>query len=337
MVAGTAAHLKPRPPTRGYVELHAHSDHSLLDGVPSPEALVARAAELGMDALALTDHDALYGAVRFALAAQEAGVKPILGAEMTLEGAGSSGPAGPAHLTLLVETPAGYANLCRLITLARRGQEKGVARLSKQDLVTHAGGLIALSGCRRGEIPRMLSAGQFERALEAARGYARVFGPDRFFVELQRHYRRGDKRLLAGLAVLASRAGLDVVATGNSHYLHPPQREVHDVLTCIRCRTTLEDAGGGSYGPTPSTTCALRGRWRRCLPTFPSRWRTACASPSAARRPPTICPPALKRCPATRFPGAAPPTSTCGSCASRRCAAATRAIHPAICSTGSWR
>jgi len=172
---------------------------------------VARAADLGMDALALTDHDGLYGAVRFVLAAQEVGVKPILGAEMTLgDGADLS---DPAHLTLLVETAEGYANLCRLVTLARRGQEKGIARLSKRDLAAHAGGLIALSGCRRGEIPRLLADGRFERALEVARGYARIF-PERFFVELQRHYRRGDNRLLANLVVLADRAGLDVVATG---------------------------------------------------------------------------------------------------------------------------
>ena len=234
MVAGTAAHLTPRPSVPGYAELHAHSDHSLLDGVPAPEALAARAAELGLAALALTDHDALYGAVRFVLAAREAGIKPILGAEMTLE--------DDTHLTLLVETKEGYANLCRLITLARHGQPKGVARLARRDLAAHAGGLIALSGCRQGEIPRLLAAGEFERALEVARGYARLFGPDNFFVEVQRHYRQGDGRLLARLAVLATRVELDLVATGNSHYLHPHQREVHDVLACIRHRTTLEDA-----------------------------------------------------------------------------------------------
>jgi len=197
--------------------------------------LAARAAELGLHALALTDHDGLYGAVRFVLAAQEAGIKPILGAEMTLE--------DDTHLTLLVETKEGYANLCRLITLARRGQPKGVARLARRDLAAHAGGLIALSGCRQGEIPRLLVAGECERALEVARGYARLFGPDRFFVEVQRHYLQGDRRLLGRLSALADRAGLDLVATGNSHYLHPHQREVHDVLACIRHHTTLEDAG----------------------------------------------------------------------------------------------
>jgi error-prone DNA polymerase len=225
-----------------YAELHAHSSHSLLDGVPSPEALAARAADLEIPALALTDHDALYGAVRFVKAAQEVGIKPILGSEMTLRGSAREDRLG-SHLTLLIEHAAGYANLCRLITLARRDQDKGVARLDKRDLAAHAEGLIALSGCRRGEIPRLLMEEKRGQALAVARGFARVFGPDRFFIELQRHYVRGDNRLLARLTTLAHRAGLDVVATGNVHYLHPHQREVHDVLRCIRHQAVLEDAG----------------------------------------------------------------------------------------------
>jgi error-prone DNA polymerase len=224
---------------RPYAELHAHSSHSLLDGVPSPEALAARAADLKISALALTDHDALYGAVRFVKAARDAGIKPILGSEVTLRG---PEPEDDAHLTLLVETAEGYANLCRLITLARRDQSKGVSRLDKRDLAAHTGGLIALSGCRRGEIPRLLLARKREQALGAARGYARVFGPGRFFIELHRHYTKGDNRLVARLTTLADRAGLDVVATGNAHYLHPHQREVHDVLRAIHHQTILEDA-----------------------------------------------------------------------------------------------
>lgn len=236
MAAGTTAHLTRRSPRKvGYVELHAHSDHSLLDGVPSPEALALRAAELGMPALALTDHDGLYGAVRFVQGAKEAGLKPILGAEMTLD--------DKTHLTLLVETGEGYANLCRLITLARRDQAKGVSRLSRGDLAAHVEGLIALSGCRRGEIPQHLAAGATEEALQVTRGYARLFGPACFFIELQRHHRQGDLRLIAQLVSLAEQTGLGLLATGNVHYLRPKQRELHDVLTCIRHRSTLEDAG----------------------------------------------------------------------------------------------
>ena len=244
MVARTAPHLIPWPKTHqapAYAELHAHSDHSLLDGVVSPELLVARAAEMSIPALALTDHDALYGAVRFTLAARDLGVKPILGAELTL---GDTDSADLYHLTLLVETATGYRNLCRLITLVRKNREKGTARLNKRFLADHAEGLIALSGCRRGEVPQLLAAKQFDRALEVAKGYARLFGPERFFIELQRHHERGDTRLVADLAALADRAGLDVVATSNAHYLHPRQREIHDILTCIRNHATLDDANG---------------------------------------------------------------------------------------------
>jgi len=216
VVDGEALNLRQRAATSGYAELHAHSSYSLLDGVPSPEALAKRTAEVGMRALALTDHDALYGAVPFTQAAQAAAIKPILGAEITLvHDDPILGEGMNAHLTLLVETAQGYANLCRLITRARRG-----------------------------EIPRLLLARKFKRALEVARGYARLFGPGHFFIELQRHNRQGDDRLLAELIALAARADLDIVATGNAHYLFPQQREVHDVLTCIREHTTLEEAGG---------------------------------------------------------------------------------------------
>ncbi len=237
--AGVRLRALPTDSPAGYAELHAHSNHSLLDGVASPEALVTRAAHLGIPMLALTDHNALYGAVRFVKAAQEAGIKPILGSEMTLRGGEGK---EDFHLTLLIESAEGYANLCRLITLARQGQSKGVARLDKRDLAAHAQGLIALSGCRRGEIPRLLMDKKYDQALSTAQGYARVFGSDRFFIELQRHYVRGDDRLLARLTALADRAGLDVVTTGNVHYLHPHQRDVHDILRCIDHQITLEDA-----------------------------------------------------------------------------------------------
>jgi error-prone DNA polymerase len=187
-----------------------------------------------MKALALTDHDGLYGAVRFVTAAKEAGIKPILGAEVTLEGG--------SHLTLLAENHQGYANLCRLLTLARRDQPKGTAMLTRRDLAAYPEGLIGLSGCRRGEIPNLLAAGRAEQGMETAQGYARLFGPERFFIEIQRHYQPGETRLLGQLMALADRAGLQIVATGDVHYIHPHQREVHDVLTCIRHRTTLDDA-----------------------------------------------------------------------------------------------
>ena len=221
-----------------YIELHAHSSHSLLDGVVSPQALVEHAASLEMPALALTDHDGLYGAVPFIRAAEAAGIKPLLGAEVTLVDGDST-----AHLTLLAETPRGYANLCQLLTLAHRGQPKGTARLALADLSDHTAGLIALSGCRQGAIIKRIIAGAYEAALDVTQGYARIFGPENVYIEVQRHYHPGEMRLLGHLVGLADRLRLPVVATGDVHYLVSEQREVHDVLTCIRHHVTLEDAG----------------------------------------------------------------------------------------------
>jgi DNA polymerase III alpha subunit len=169
-----------------YVELHTHSYYSLLDGVPSPEALVDQAARYGMPALALTDHDALYGAPRFARAAAQAGLKPIFGAELTLVNGGG-------HLTLLAENDQGYANLCHLITLARRDQAKGYAALPWRRLADHAAGLIALSGCRRGELARALLARDAEQARQVAERYTALFGRRNFFLEMQSHYEEGDR------------------------------------------------------------------------------------------------------------------------------------------------
>jgi len=247
-----------------YVELHAHSYYSLLDGVPPPEELVRRAAHLDMPALALTDHDALYGAPRFVQAAQEAGVKPILGAELTLTNGGGC-------LTLLAESDTGYANLCRLITLARRDQQKGFAALPWRWLADHAQGIIALSGSRRSEIARALLAGDMDKAKHAAGRFASIFGRKSFFLELQRHHERGDRRLNVGLARLASSLGLRLVATGNVHYLSPDDAPLHDVLACIRYRTPLHRAEGllrsnaEYYFRTPTAMSALFAEWPDAL------------------------------------------------------------------------
>ncbi len=253
----------PQPPLV-YAELHAHSYFSLLDGVPSPEALVRRAAELGLPALALTDHDALYGAPRFVRAANQAGVKPILGAELTLVNGGG-------HLTVLAVSDVGYANLSQIITLARRQQRKGVAALPWRLLADHAQGLIALSGCRKSEIARALLGGNRQHALHVAQRFAAIFGPGNFFLELQRHHERGDRRLNHGLAWLAESLQLPLVATGNTHYLTPAQAPLHDLLTCIRQRTSLEQAGdllrpnAQYYLRSPAEMAALFDAWPDAL------------------------------------------------------------------------
>jgi error-prone DNA polymerase len=212
-----------------YVELHAHSAYSFLDGASQPEELAARAVELGYEALALTDHDGVYGSLEFAHAAKAFGVRPITGAEVTIEGG--------THAALLVETPRGYANLCRLLTEAhagtrpKEGAEPLPPSLPLESLLEQTEGLVCLSGCARHGLA-------ISRPNDAAR-VARAF-PDRFFVELQRPYERGDARRNAALRELARDLGVPTVATGDVHAHHPRRAVLQDALVAIRCRTSLE-------------------------------------------------------------------------------------------------
>jgi len=225
-----------------YVELHCHSHYSLLNGGSSPESLVERAAELGYPTLALTDHNGLYGAVRFWQAAKERGIKPIIGAEVTLD----SG----RHLTLLAETQRGYANLCRLISAGQLAGQKGQPRLRLETLAEHAEGLICLSGCRQGAVASALLAKDEETAYATAGRLREIFGPNRFWIELQRHYLPTDAWLTAELVTLARRLEVGIVATNNVHYAERSGQRLHDVLTCVRQRTTLPEAlAGGLLHP----------------------------------------------------------------------------------------
>jgi hypothetical protein len=188
-----------------YVELHCHSHWSLLDGASSVEELVLRARERGYEALALTDHDGLYGAMEFAQTARAFGVGPIIGAEVTL--------ADGYHLTLLCETQEGYANLCRLLSHAHLNSPRGQPALDPAVLARHARGLIALSGCKKGEVPSLVAAGRYKDAEVAARRYIRIFGRDNFSIELQQNLVYGDTPRIRALVKLASRLKLGYMAT----------------------------------------------------------------------------------------------------------------------------
>jgi error-prone DNA polymerase len=214
-----------------FVELHCHSAYSFLDGASHPEELAARAAELGYEALALTDHDGVYGSLEFAHAAKAFGVRAITGAEVTL----SDG----SHITLLVETPRGYANLCRLLTVAHAGTrpkptEPVPPSLDRHLFAAHNEGLICLSGCARD--------GLAVRNPNGAAELAAVFGRDRFFVELQRPYERGDARRNNKLRQLAETIGVQTVATGNVHAHNRRRALLQDAMVAIRHRGSLEAA-----------------------------------------------------------------------------------------------
>ena len=212
-----------------YVELHCHSAYSFLDGASHPEELALRAAELGYEALALTDHDGVYGSLEFAHAAKLVGVRPLTGAEVSL--------VGGAHVTLLVESAAGYANLCRLLTAAhagtrpKEGAEVLPPALDFELLAESSEGLVCLSGCAR--------TGLGVRDPNAAVELARAFG-DRFYVELQRPFERGDARRNALLRDLAAHIGAPTVVTGNVHAHSLRRTALQDVLVAIRQRTSLD-------------------------------------------------------------------------------------------------
>ena len=216
-----------------YVELHAHSNFSLLDGASAVDELVACAASLGMPALGLTDHNSVYAAVPFMNVADTYGIKPIFGAEITLE--------TDAHITLLVRNAVGWRNLCALITTARHNAPKGEASLPKGQLLDHAEGLVVLSGCGQGTIPSLLRAGQTQKAQRATHALIDAFGQENVWIEIQNHLLPYQAALNKQLVDLARATGVAVVATNNVHYAKQDQHILQDVLVSIRHNTPLED------------------------------------------------------------------------------------------------
>src|SRR6266699_1744648 len=222
-----------RVPPFMYIELHCHSAFSFLDGASLPEQLALTASQLGYPALALTDHNGLYGAMAFAQESKQLGLQAITGAELTL--------LDGSHVTLLAETPEGYANLCRLITEAHLGREdRRDPRLDFASLEARHAGLIVLSGCRNGLLPQVLRRDGPATARRFAERCRAVFGKENFVVELQRNYVRGDLALTRALKDVADSVRLSVVASGNVHYHKRERHRLHDVLVAIRHRTTLD-------------------------------------------------------------------------------------------------
>ena len=218
----------------GYVELHCHSSYSFLDGASDVQDLVAAAAERGMDALALTDTNGLYGAVRFWNAAKDAGIRPIYGAEIQTLDFG--------HLVLIARDRIGWRSLCRTISAAQLAGEKTKPRATLALIAENAEGLFALTGCAYGAVPRAMRGGDVDAARDALSRLASIFG-ERCFFELSDHLDPDDPALCDALAQLASEQGLGAVVTNNVHYARPEGRRLHDVLRCIDLSVTLDDAG----------------------------------------------------------------------------------------------
>lgn len=217
-----------------YAELHCHSSFSLLDGASNPEELVIRAKQLGLKALAITDHDDMGGIVRFSEAAKESALIGIIGAEITL--------VDESHLTLLVEDIDGYKNLCYLISQARSACARGSPKLSYEQLAEYSKGIVALSGCPHGSIPHHLANNSFSEAGKSAERLKEIF-EDRFFFELWDHGLAQEAVLCKQLFELAKANSIQCLVTNNVHYATRQKRIIHDVLTCLKHQVTLANAG----------------------------------------------------------------------------------------------
>jgi len=247
-----------------YAELHAHSNFSFLDGASHPEELAAEAVRLGLSAVALTDHNGLYGVVRFAVAARAFGLPTVFGAELTLSDAGGphlrTGMPDPdgTHLVVLARDPDGYASLSRAIAEAHlEGGEKGRPILTLDALADrHGGHWQILTGCRKGPLATALTGAGPAAAGRALDRLVDRFGRDNLAVELWDHGTPVDGSRNDALAVLAAQRDVDLVATNNVHYATPARFPLATTLSAVRARSTLEDLEG--WLP-PSATACLRG------------------------------------------------------------------------------
>src|SRR5688500_6137893 len=209
----------------GFVHLHCHTTWSLRDGAIPAESLPHAAAALGYEAVAMTDHDSLTGAVRFQRGCREAGVKPIFGAELTL--------ADRGHVTLIARDATGYGNLCRLISASHLSNDRGEPATTMEAIAERAEGLFVLSGCGRGEVARLASAGRMPQALEAAKIWRAAIG-DGFRIEVFDHRTYGSRMLRDRLLGIAKETGIPAVATNDVHYATPHQAGVHELLHAMR-------------------------------------------------------------------------------------------------------
>ncbi len=249
-----------------YVELHAHSAFSFLDGASTPTELAAAAAELDYPAIALTDHDGVWGSMEFAHACGGLGVRPITGAELTV----AIGGPDLAHLTLLVETAAGYRNLCRLLTAAhshtRDGPQRRAGRpwLALERVKERAEGLVCLSGCARdGVLAGRWERGERPRAGALGAELLEAFGAERLRVELQRPYERHDRARNRWLAGLAERLGVPCVASGNVHCHHRSRARLQDAFVAVRSGAGLEETEPLRRGNSSSALASPQGMARR--------------------------------------------------------------------------
>ena len=233
-----------------FVHLHLHTEFSLLDGACRIKKLVERVREIGQDAVAITDHGVMYGVVDFYKACKEAGIKPIIGCEVYVAPRGRTRfqkvhefDSSFHHLVLLCRNEEGYRNLSYMVSQAFLEGFYIKPRIDLDLLREHCGGLIALSACLGGEIPKLLMAGDYDKAKEVALEMRELFGEDGYYLEFQDHNIPAQKKVNEGILRLHEETGIPLVCTNDAHYLRREDAEMQDILMCIQMGKTVDDPG----------------------------------------------------------------------------------------------
>lgn len=236
-----------KPSKKNFVNLHVHSDYSLLDGLAKIDQLIEKAKELGMPALALTDHGVMYGAIEFYKKAREAGIKPIIGVEsyISVRRMTDKQPKIDSkyfHMVLLAKNREGYENLIKITSAGHLEGFYYKPRVDKDFLSRHSKDLIGLSGCLAGEIPRAIIAGDAAKAKQSANEYIEIFGRDNFFFELQDHPKLEAQNIVnTNIRQLAREFKMPLVATADTHYVNPEDKVAHEVLLAVQSNSDDED------------------------------------------------------------------------------------------------
>jgi len=250
-----------------FTHLHVHTEYSLLDGACRIANLVSKAKDLGMNSLAITDHGSMYGVIDFYTTAKNAGMKPLVGCEIYVAGTDrhsrSASDKNPYHLTLLAKNQRGYLNLIQLVTKAHLEGFYYKPRVDKELLADCHDGLVALSGCAHGELPRLILEGRLEDATTAALWHKEVFSD--YYLEIQRHPIPELDQVNQGLLSLSSKLNIPVVATSDVHYINKEDASIHELLLCIQTNTSIYDekrlkmAGDFFYLKSPEEMMNLFG------------------------------------------------------------------------------
>lgn len=229
-----------------FCHLHVHTEFSLLDGFSRLDKLIPRVKELGMTACAITDHGSMFGVIDFYKKCKSAGIKPIIGCEVylaprSMDSKDSTLDKYSSHLILLAKNNEGYKNLIKIVSDAYVDGFYYKPRTDKEHLKQYSEGIICLSACLNGEIPKALLARNYDKARHIAQDYMDIFGKDNFYLEVQDHRLAEDKEVNAGLLKLSREMGIPLVATNDAHYVYREDAKTQDVLMCIQMQKTLDD------------------------------------------------------------------------------------------------